>query len=211
MIFYFLIFSNEGKPVGKYESFEAIKKAMTHKFFNNSILDKIIEKYSMKFISYIVQAKNPLYFEILSQISESIKNEDMLFELLNSLFNRVIKEISPRRLSHNTNFDMKVEGSLTNNYKTIINKCFEVIRSIFNNELFIIKYYYKIEEMINPLLKYMKYPNKIDFDDDIVIIITIIIKILKKIPLCAINLLPDLPKYLRKNKGMNLLLYELIN
>ena len=212
-IFDFLFFNifNEGRPVGKYESFEAIKKAMTHKFFNNSILDKIIEKYSMKFISYIVQAKNPLYFEILSQISESIKNEDMLFELLNSLFNRVIKEISPRRLSHNTNFDMKVEGSLTNNYKTIINKCFEVIRSIFNNELFIIKYYYKIEEMINPLLKYMKYPNKIDFDDDIVIIITIIIKILKKIPLCAINLLPDLPKYLRKNKGMNLLLYELIN
>ena len=211
-IFDFLFFNifNEGKPVGKYESFEAIKKAITHKLFNNNMLDKIIEKYSIKFISYIVQAKNPLYFEILSQISESIKNEDMLYELLNTLFNRVIKEISPRRLSHNTT-DMKVEGILTNNYKAIINKCFEVIRSIFNNELFIIKYYSKIEEMIFPLLKYMRYPNKIDFDDDIVIIITIIIKILKKIPPIAINLLPDLPKYLRKNKGMNLLLYELIN
>ena len=98
-IFDFLFFNifNEGKPVGKYESFETIKKAITHKLFNNNLLDKIIEKYSIKFISYIVQAKNPLYFEILSQISESIKNEDMLFELLNTLFNRVIKEISPRR------------------------------------------------------------------------------------------------------------------
>ena len=135
----------------------------------------------------------------------------MLLELLNSLFIRVLKEISPRRLSHNTNKEMNIEGSLTNNYKAIINKCFEVIRSIFNKEQFIIKYYYKIEEMIFPLIKYMKYPNKIDFDDDIIIIITIIIKILKKITSIAISLLPELPKYLRKNKGMNLLLYELIN
>ena len=212
-IFDFLFFNifNEGKPVGKYESFEAIKNAITHKYFNNKIIEELIQKYSIKFISNIKQAKNPIYFEILSTITESINDEEMLLELLNSLFIRVLKEISPRRLSHNTNKEMNIEGSLTNNYKAIINKCFEVIRSIFNKEQFIIKYYYKIEEMIFPLIKYMKYPNKIDFDDDIIIIITIIIKILKKITSIAISLLPELPKYLRKNKGMNLLLYELIN
>ena len=209
----FLFFNifNEGKPVGKYESFEAIKNAITHKLFNNEIIEQIIKKYSIEFILYIKQAKNPLYFEILSSITESINNEEMLLELLNSLFTRVLKEISPRRLSHNSNIEMNVERSLTNNYKVIINKCFEVIRTVFIKEQFIIKYYIQIEEMITPLMKYMKYPIKIDFDDDIVVIITIIIKILKKIPSIAISLFPELPKYLRKNKGMNLLLYELIN
>ena len=60
-------------------------------------------------------------------------------------------------------------------------------------------------------MKYMKTPAKIDFDDDLINILIIIIKTLKYLPNLAINLLPDIGQVLRKNKGMTKNLFTLIN
>ena len=209
---FFNIFNAE-KPIAKYESFEAVKNILTSlselKIQNN--ITPLITKYIHQFISYTKEAKTPLYFDILNEICSSITNEENMLQLVQILFSRILTEISPRRLSHSSKNEMEIERSLSSQYKVIINKCFYVLRAIFNNSSFIIKYFPRIEEMINPLLIYMKYPTKIDFDDDIVIIITIIIKALKSIPQIALKLLCELPLYLRKNKGLMPELYELLN
>lgn len=54
-------------------------------------------------------------------------------------------------------------------------------------------------------------PTRIDFDEDIILIQTSFIKHLETLPKTALKLLPDLPKYLKKNKGLGLDLYELLN
>jgi hypothetical protein len=103
------------------------------------------------------------------------------------------------------------KASLKNNYKLIITKCFSVLHKIFKNSNLILNKYQQIEKYMEPLMKYMKTPNKIDFDDDLIDIMIIIIKTLKYLPNLAINLLPDLGQVLRKNKGMTKNLFSLIN
>ena len=85
------------------------------------------------------------------------------------------------------------------------------MHKIFKNENLILKKYQDIEKYIEPLMKYMKTPTKIDFDDDIINIIIVIIKTLKYLPNLAINLLPDIGQVLRKNKGMTKNLFTLMN
>jgi hypothetical protein len=72
-------------------------------------------------------------------------------------------------------------------------------------------YILDFEKILTPLFDYMKSPGRIDFDEDIILIMTSFIKITKTIPTSGINLLPHLPKYLKKNKGLTVDLYELLN
>ena len=60
-------------------------------------------------------------------------------------------------------------------------------------------------------MKYMKIPNKINFDEDLINIITQIIRTLKYLQTLAINILPNIGKVLRKNKRINKKLFTLIN
>jgi hypothetical protein len=72
-------------------------------------------------------------------------------------------------------------------------------------------YIFDFEKSLTPLFDYMKNPSRIDFDEDIVLIMTSFIKIIKKIPTSGLTLLPHLPKYLKKNKGLTVDLFELLN
>ena len=196
--------------IGIYESYEAIKKIIINKNINNNnnnILYSISSKYSILFIKFIPSSNFPLFFEVLTYISKYINDNNILLSLLNSLFNRIVKEISPRRLSH----DQEGNNNMNNSYKIIINNCFNVIREIFYKKTFIQNYFNEIEKFILPLLKYMKYPTKIEFDEDIVLIITIIIKTINFLPNIFFNIFPELYLYLKKNGGMTLDLFELIN
>ena len=202
--------NNNNNLIGIYESYEAIKKIIINKNINNNnniILYSISSKYSILFIKFIPSSNFPLFFEVLTYISKFINDNNILLSLLNSLFNRIIKEISPRRLSH----DKEGNNNMNNSYKIIINNCFNVIREIFYKKTFIQNYFNEIEKFILPLLKYMKYPTKIEFDEDIILIITIIIKTINFLPKIFFNIFPELYLYLKKNGGMTLDLYELIN
>ena len=107
---------------------------------------------------------------------------------------------------------MQQEKTVTKtDYRLIISKCFSVLHKIFKNEKLIITKFNEIEKFIEPLMKYMKTPNKIDFDDDLIDIVIKIIKTLKYLPNIAINLLPDLGQVMRKNKGITKNLFTLIN
>jgi hypothetical protein len=73
------------------------------------------------------------------------------------------------------------------------------------------KYILYLEEILKPLFDYMKTPKRIDFDEDIILVITSFIKYTKTIPQSALMVLPYLPLYLKKSKGLTLDLYELLN
>ena len=214
--FLFYNIFNENQHIAAYESFDAITKILTNKNFKDEITYYLSKKYFEKFLSYIETYTNPLFFDMLSEIIYSIEDLDDLLKLLGNLFMRIKKEIieiTPRRISQSSYNEMTLQdkASLKNNYRLIISKCFSVLHKIFKNTNLILNKYPQIEKYMEPLMKYMKTPNKIDFDDDLIDIMIIIIKTLKYLPNLAINLLPDLGQVLRKNKGMTKNLFSLIN
>ena len=214
----FLFFNifNEKQHIASYETFDAITKILTNKNFKNEITYYLSKKYYEKFLAYIETYTNPLFFDMLSEIIYSIEDINDLLKLLGNLFIRIRKEMSeitPRRISQsNYNEMMPQDKSIgKTNYRLIISKCFSVLHKIFQNENLILNKYQEIEKYIEPLMKYMKTPNKIDFDEDLIDIMTQIIRTLKYLPNLAVNLLPDIGQVLRKNKGMNKKLFTLMN
>jgi len=57
----------------------------------------------------------------------------------------------------------------------------------------------------------MNYIKKIEFDEDLVLIVTSLITIGEKVPQEAISFFQHTPKYLKKNRGLMLDLFELLN
>ena len=215
--FLFYNIFDEKKNIAAYECFDAITKILTNKNFKNEVTYYLSKKYYEKFLSYIETYTNPLFFDMLSEIIYSIEDLDDLLKLLGNLFTRIKKEMTdivPRRISQSSYNEMTQQDKPLfgkTNYRLIISKCFSVLHKIFKNENLILKKYQEIEKYIEPLMKYMKTPNKIDFDDDLINIIIIIIRTLKYLPNLAINFLPDIGQVLRKNKGMTKNLFTLIN
>ena len=214
----FLFFNifNENEHIAQYESFEAITKILTNKNFKNEITHYLSKKYYEKILSFTETCSNPIFFDMLSEIVDSIDDLDDLKQLLENLFIRIKKEITgvtPRRISQSNYTEMMQQDKIITktNYRLIISKCFSVLHKIFKNEKLILNKYAEIEKYIEPLMKYMKTPNKIDFDDDLIDIMIMIIKTLKYLPNLAINLLPDIGQVMRKNKGMTKNLFILIN
>ena len=215
----FLFFNifNENEQIAQYESFEAITKILTNKNFKNEITSYLCKKYSEKILSFSETCSNPIFFDMLSEIVYSIDDLDDLQKLLENLFVRIKKEISgvkPRGISlSDYNEMMQQEDKIIakTNYRLIISKCFSVLRKIFKNEKLILNNYNEIEKYIEPLMKYMKTPNKIDFDDDLIDILIMIIKTLKYLPNLAINFLPDIGQIMRKNKSITKNLFNLTN
>ena len=214
--FLFYNIFNENEHIAQYESFEAITKILTNKNFKNEITHYLSKKYYEKILSFIETCSNPIFFDMLSEIVSSLEDLDDLQQLLQNLFVRIKKEITgvtPRRISQSNYTEMMEQEKIITktNYRLIISKCFSVLHKIFKNEKLILSKYAEMEKYIEPLMKYMKTPNKIDFDDDLIDIMIMIIKTLKYLPNLAINLLPDIGQVMRKNKGITKNLFILIN
>ena len=208
---FFNIFQNRNNKIAQYESFESLKIILIsyQKFKENFIV--VSQKYIDEFISFSRKTNNVLFFDLLNEIINSISTENIILEITKNIFIRILTEISPRKLSHSRRNEMQVDQGLNAKYRIIINKCFLIIKKIFSNQIFISNHFSEIDELITPLLMYMKYPNKIDFDEDFIQIMIVLLKTLKSIPPCAMKLLPDLCQYLRKKKGLTLDLFELLN
>ena len=98
-----------------------------------------------------------------------------------------------------------------NNYKIIINKCFNIIRFFINNKRFVGRNLELIETSLKPLMTYMEDPKKINFDEDIIYIIYMLIIQLEKVTGISFRLIQHLYKYIDKVKGVLLDSYQLIN
>ena len=82
---------------------------------------------------------------------------------------------------------------------------------MINNKQFVIENLPTISEALTPLFSHIKNLPKIDFDEDIILIMTTILNYLHFIPQFAYELLPILYKYPEKKGGMLLDVYELVN
>ena len=98
-----------------------------------------------------------------------------------------------------------------NDYKIIINKCFNIIRMLMHSKVFVVKNLNKIEEALSPLVAYMEEPQKIDFDEDIISVTYELIIHNEKLTQIPLNLIGHLYKYCQKIEGLLLDMYELIN
>jgi hypothetical protein len=82
----------------------------------------------------------------------------------------------------------------------IINKCWNVIRTVIEMESFVPQYQPQIEEALKPLFEFMVDPTKVEFEDDIVLVLKSFIKKAKSVSPILWTIFPCLMKVFEKNK-----------
>ena len=160
------------------------------------------------------------FFDVLYQILFNFEKKDSEFfqKIFSNLCQRVHMEVERH---FRMKFKVKKEKNKTkkkasdqtnlNDYNIIINKCFNIIRMLMYNKEFVINNIQLIENSLTPLVAYMNNPEKIDFDEDIVTIVYLIIKHNQNITPLAFSLIKVLYKYCDKVGGILLDLYMLLN
>ena len=173
-----------------------------------------------KFEQEINNTKISNFFDVLYQILINFENRDN--EFFQKIFVNICKRVHVEIERHfRLKFKVKKEKNKVkkkatektnlNDYKIIINKCFNILRMLMHNEKFVINNTQLIENSLAPLVKYMDNPSKIDFDEDIITIIYLIINHNKKVTPLALSLIKNLYKYCDKSGGVLLDLYMLVN
>jgi len=105
---------------------------------------------------------------------------------------------------------MKIKGK-DPEYSIVVNKSFNILRLICENKNYIINYHKELEEIFKELYEYLKNPKKIEFDEDLVMMLTSIIKHINSVSVYTLELLQHLPKFLKKSKGLMLDLFDFMN
>ena len=101
----------------------------------------------------------------------------------------MLKELEKgQNLEQNTNFN--------------INRCFNVIRAVFETDFYVVKYHEKMEQTIHPVLNFLENSSTIDFDDDVGQIAGSIMKITKNVSDTCKVLFPLTPQIHAKYKGI---------
>ena len=181
---------------------------------------KVATNNSSNFENYISNTQISNFFDVLYQIMLNFEKTDN--EFFKRIFEKICKRIYVEVERHNRlKFKVKKERNKIkkkanektnlNDYNIIINKCFNIIRMLMHIKDFVINNYELIENSLAPLVSYMNKPETIEFDEDIITIIYLIIIHNGKItPLCF-SLIKNLYKYCDKVGGLLLDLYMLIN
>jgi hypothetical protein len=172
------------------------------------------------FENFILEIKISNFFEVLYQIMKNFEDRDNEFnrKIFENLCKRINVEVEKHlrlkfitKKENNKAKKKATEKTNLNDYKMIINKCFNIIRFIINNKRFVEKNYELIETSLKPLVAFMEDPKKIDFDEDIIYIIYMLIKQREKVTGISFGLIKNLSKYIEKVGGLILDSYKLIN
>jgi hypothetical protein len=136
-----------------------------------------------------MKVNNKLYFNFLLDFVKHYNHAfgDSIIPFLETIVSRVISEL---HLCH--------EKGEKNNL--VINKCWNVIRTIVEYEVFINNYYNNIEGTLLPLFEFLVDPTKIEFEDDIVLVLKSFIKRKKSVSKNLWIIFPHLEKVFTKNK-----------
>ena len=172
------------------------------------------------FEEQINKTKISNFFDVLYQILMNFENRGN--EFFQKIFENICKRIHVEVERHyRLKFKVKKEKNKVkkkatektnfNDYNIIINKTFNIIRMLMHNERFVIDNIELIEKSLGPLIQYMNDPNKIDFDEDIINIIYLIITHNKKVTPLSFTLIKNIYKYIDKVGGILLDSYMLIN
>ena len=192
------------------------------KNFNlNTTLIKITRNITVEFEKQILGIQIANFFDVLSQIIISFeKTENNFFK---NIFTNLCKRINIEAEKNSKLFFVAQEETKKNKNKNnkqidtknnsdiIINKCFNIIKILLDNKIFVFNNYDFIENSLRPLLIYMDNPEKIKFDEDIINIIYILMKNREKVIGLGFNLIKNVYKYIDKCGSLFLEVYQLID
>jgi hypothetical protein len=130
-----------------------------------------------------------LYFNFLLEFVKHYHHAigESIIPFINALVHRILMELK----------NCHEKGEKNN---LTINKCWNIIRQVVEYNSFIPEFYNQIEESLKPLFEYMTDPRKIEFEDDIVLVLKSFIKKTKHVSVTLWTLFPLLAKVFEKNK-----------
>lgn len=205
-LFHNLLLSDKYEFVA-HECAAALNDILSVKKISTALKDPIA-KHLNNLKDGIKDASFSLYFDVIHEIILNIDIDEFVVPLVKALVDRILVEVVPQT---RIKFNISNPNNNNNKYNLIINKSFNIIRCIIDKEIYVAKYIMYLEEILKPVFDYMKNPKRIDFDEDLILILTSFIKYTKTIPGSALSTLQYLPLYLKKSKGLTLDLYELMN
>jgi hypothetical protein len=106
---------------------------------------------------------------------------------------------------------IKTKNQKEHEYSIVLNKSFNIIRHICDNKVYVTTYHKEFEQIFKELYDYLKNPKKIEFDEDLVMMLTTTIKHLNAVSPYTLEMLTYLPKFLKKSRGLMLDLFEFMN
>ena len=179
------------------------------------------------FVNIIPQLMNNIlntsynnFFNVLLEITLKLNDSELKefqAQMFTSLCKRILLETEKKTKvkfkvirSTKKNQVNQIEDN-NNNQTFLINKCFNIIRVLMEKKIFVQTHYEIIEESLFPLIKYLDESKTIEFDEDLVLILTKMINYKKQLSKITKNALQFLYKYAEKNEGMLLDLFELVN
>ena len=132
----------------------------------------------------------PAFFDILSSIitSYSTAIDQNLIPLLDALVARIEKEFR----------ELRAKGE---KYDLEISKCCNIIRAICDESSFYPEYLDKIENSLLPLFNYLVDPKNVEFDEDLIQYIAILIRRRESISENMAKLFPFMKQYYDKHGG----------
>jgi hypothetical protein len=147
----------------------------------------------LKFAEYTTFISQDSFYEIIQEIVKAYalkisEKPDLIVGLISMLVLKVQNEL-------------KALASSGQNNNLVINKCWNIIRVVAEQRYYT-KYQPQIEAALGPLLLYMEDPTKIDFDDDIMLLVSTFIKKTGKISETCWTLFGTFPKFFQKYLGM---------
>eukprot|EP01022_Parablepharisma_sp_SALTPOND_P006054 TRINITY_DN1245_c0_g1_i1.p1 TRINITY_DN1245_c0_g1~~TRINITY_DN1245_c0_g1_i1.p1 ORF type:complete len:948 (+),score=72.74 TRINITY_DN1245_c0_g1_i1:10012-12855(+) len=152
-----------------------------------SRLDAFINKLFPTLCAMVGHIELPSFYEILMTIigcyASSI--DESLINLLQSLVSRVEKEYK----------DLRAKGERNN---MTINQCWNVIRAISEQKAFFPAYLDSIEAALLPMFNYLVDPTHVEFDDDMIQVITALITRRGGISDNMAKIFPYLPNFFEK-------------
>ena len=181
---------------------------------------KVATLYSSNFEKLILEVQISNFFDVLYQLMLNFENTAN--EFFQKIFINLCKRVNVEVERHyRLKFKVKKEKNKAkkkaaeqtnfNDYKIIINKCFNIIRLLINDKRFVVKNNDIIEQSLKPLFDYMNEPKKIGFDEDLISIMYLIITHHQKLTGMSFGLIKNLYKYCNKAGGLFLDLYQLMN
>ena len=148
----------------------------------------------------ITEIDIPLYFDLTHEIVDSFSDKHIdIIKICEKCRSRILQEIKkPSKMTYED------DGN------TIVIKCFNLIKLICEKEINLAGNVAKLEVIFEPIFEYMKNPSKIDFEEEILVIITSFIKVTKSIVPSAKRLFVNLDKYFIQSKMISEELYTLL-
>lgn len=179
------------------------------------VSNNIVRKIMPQLIQQVKEIEVVLFFDVLIDIVLYLDVEDHVLNLCRELSNRILIEIKSSRKNDDKELNVYIA------------KCFNILRTILeknkmfsmegrNNDIEVVVEsstfeVNEFEKIIEPVVTYIKNPNKINFDEEIICLMTNLLQNTKTITNLSKMVFPSLHLYISKHDGLTEELYELLN